>query len=376
MLEDRYSLIRLRWQWFAVFGLYALAVWGNYLVILQVGAPLSAGQWLGLAATAAGVQLLILWWALPYNYRQHEQRLFPVLGYANGMTLTRGLLTCLLAGFLFAPQPVGVLAWAPALLYTLERLIDYFDGYVARITQRETKLGEVLDMEFDGLGILIAVAVAIQYGRLPAWYLLLGLGRQLFVAGMWLRRRWGKPVFDLPPSNHRRLIAGFQTSFISVAFWPTLTPQITLLAGNLFAIPLIFSFARDWLAVSGVIDAGAIYYQSWRRQAKRIVEGWLPVAARLLGAGLSFWLLGQTESSALSGLAGLAAIFMLVGIVGRLAALGVIALACVMMLAYGMGLDSVLLLICGVTVLHLGSGRWALWQPEEAILQRKLGAAQ
>ncbi len=62
-------------------------------------------------------------------------------------------------------------------------MVDLLDGYVARVTRRESRLGAILDMEFDGLGILIASAVAVQYDKIPAWYLLLGVARLLFVAG-------------------------------------------------------------------------------------------------------------------------------------------------------------------------------------------------
>ena len=102
------------------------------------------------------------------------------------------------------------------------RVIDFFDGIVARVTRRETRLGEILDMEFDGLGLLIAVALAVQYGKLPPWYLLLGVSRPLFVLGIWLRQRAAKPVYDLPPSDHRRVIAGLHTSFVAAALWPVL----------------------------------------------------------------------------------------------------------------------------------------------------------
>jgi len=394
VLDEQQSLSRLRRQWVMVAILYTVGVFIGYTVMLQRWSATDALRWAALAAASTVVQMGILWWALPYNHRPSEVKIFPSLGYANAITLIRGLLTCLLAGFLFGPQPVAALAWAPALLYTLERLVDFLDGFVARITNRETKLGATLDIEFDGLGILIAVALGIQYGKLPLWYLVLGLGRQLFVAGMWLRQRWHKPVYDLPSSDHRRLIAGFQTGFISVVLWPVWTPPITQLAAYVFAIPLLFSFGRDWLVVSGVINAESGAYERNREVAKRVVEGWLPLAVRMAGALLASFILWRivlvpqawTSALAAAGIAissallmllvavwAIGAILMLLGMAGRVAALLLAVLAAFDILALGMQVDNRLLLVCTIIVLHLGSGRFALWQPEERFLHTKLG---
>ncbi|MBW7881146.1 MAG: CDP-alcohol phosphatidyltransferase family protein [Caldilineaceae bacterium] len=393
--QNRQSLTTLRLQWLTATTIYAVVLLVGYRYTLQAWHSVDAIQWLILATATAFVQMGILWWALQYNHRPTEATLLSFLGYGNSLTLVRGLLTCLLAGFLFAPLPTALLAWAPAVLYSLERLVDFFDGYVARVTNRETKLGSILDIEFDGLGILIAVALAVQYGKLPAWYLVLGVARQLFVAGMWLRHRQGLPVAELPPSDHRRVIAGFQTGFISVTLWPILSPQITLLAGYLFAIPLIFSFGRDWLVVSGVIDAGSPIYQKVRTYAKQFLEGWLPLAARLGGTGLALYMLwptgtvfsGKASSIAWAGggahplitaephIWAVAALLLLLGVVGRLAAVVLVALACADMLASGLYLGNELLLACAIIVAHLGSGKFALWKPEEHFIHTRLGAA-
>lgn len=400
--EQRQSLTPLRRQWLLVLiGYLAVLLAGGNLLAQFWGAQ-HALQWTVLAASAMAVQMGVLWWALPQNRRQGSSAgttnvpLLPNLGYANTLTLLRGLLTCLLAGFLFAPLPGGALAWAPAILYTLERLIDFADGYVARITRSETRLGEILDIEFDGLGLLIVIALGIQYGKLPPWYLLLGFSRQLFVLGMTLRRRAGKPVYDLPPSEHRRMIAGFQTGFMTVMLWPLWTPQVTLLAAYVMAIPLIFSFGRDWLVVSGVIDAGSASYARVRLAAKTVLEGWLPLAARI-GAGLlALRILWQVTpaldpwraSIAEPGFQALTLLFggvvlawlcavasVLLGIAGRIGALALAAVAAFDILAVGLRWDSnAPLLVCALIVVHLGSGRWALWRPEEPLLRAKAGA--
>ena len=388
VIQGKTEINGLRWQWLVVAAVYAIALLAGYILIGQVWPPHAARTWLTITAAAMAVQLAILWWALPSNHPNGAQTPFRTLGYANALTLGRGLLTSLMAGFFFGPAPLGWLAWVPALLYALERLVDFGDGYVARVTGRETRLGEILDIEYDGLGILVAVGLAIQYGKLPPWYLLLGLGRPLFVAGMWLRHRRGLPVYDLPPSDQRRVIAGFQTGFVALTLWPLLSPTVTQLSSYFFAVPLIFSFGRDWLVVSGVLDPASPSYQRVRRQGKLLVEGWLPLVARIAGAALAALLLAQAMpagvASLLPGLPALltfgmvalwmaAAAAMLLGAAGRIAAAGLFTLACWQMQAAGLDWTNGMLLACTIFVAHLGSGRLALWRPEERFLHTKLG---
>jgi len=373
--NERRYLTELRRQWFYVAVIYAAVLGAGYWLMLRAWPVADAVQWLALALATMAVQMIVLWWALRFNHHPDGDALFPNLGIANGMTLTRGLLTCLMAGFLFGPTPAGWLAWAPAMLYMTERVIDFFDGFVARYTSRETKLGTILDMEFDGLGFLIAVGLAIQYDHLPVWYLILGLARQLFVLGIWIRQRLNKPVFDLPPSDHRRLTAGFQTGFVSIILWPLWTTETAMFAAWLFAIPLFLGFLRDWLVVSAVIDANSAGYQNGRRRAKLVLEQWLPPLVRLTGALLTGWLIwyGDSLSPALAVFAAVAALSLLLGIVGRVGALVLAFIAAFNAASVGLHPDNALLLACAVIVLHLGSGRFALWQPEEYYLHTKLG---
>ncbi len=384
------QLALLRRQWLVVAAAYAAGLLLGWLGMRTLGA--SAWAWLVPAAALLVIQLGVLWWALPANHPPDNSALWPALGVANWMTLTRGLLVGLLAGFIFAPLPAGAWAWLPALLYTSERLLDFMDGYVARITRRESRLGAILDMEFDGLGILIASAVAIQMGKLPAWYLLLGVARPLFVLGIFLRRRRHLPVHELPPSSNRRLVAGVQTAFVSVMLWPPLPPELTHLAAVIFALPLIASFGRDWLVVSGWVDVSSRAYTRTHAAATWLVEGVLPVGARVIGAAAALWIVwvngllpdamdvaasaprNETLWTAVAFVAVAAALFFLLGAAARVAALLLLCLVLLDATATGLDLASALLLMCAAFVLHVGPGRPALWQPEERIFHTALGA--
>lgn len=395
-LEQRHSahLAALRRQWLLIAAIYAAGLLIGWALMRTLGAV--AWLWLLPAGGLLGIQLGVFRWALPANHPPGDPALWCTLGVANWMTLTRGLLVGLLAGFVFAPLPADAWAWLPALLYSSERLLDFVDGYVARVTGRESRLGSILDMEFDGLGILIAVSVAVQMGKLPAWYLLLGVARPLFVLGIHLRHRWGLQVHELPPSNQRRLVAGVQTAFVSVMLWPWLPAELTYLAAALFALPLAASFGRDWMVVNGWLDVAAPAYTRAHARASSLVEGWLPVAARTVGAAAALWIVGQaapdfvrwksllrlagppygpTLVSAIALLAGVAALLLLLGAAARAAALLLLALVMLDVTAVGLTFAAVLLLACAAFVLHVGAGRLALWLPEERIFRTTLGAA-
>jgi len=100
-----------------------------------------AGRWAILAGLVQSYGLWLLWHHLPLNRREGEQTLFTTLGIANHLSLARGLIASLIAGFLFSPWPTGFLAWLPCLLYLTAYLLDFFDGYYARRTDQVTLLG-------------------------------------------------------------------------------------------------------------------------------------------------------------------------------------------------------------------------------------------
>lgn len=389
------ALSRLRQSWLVAALLYAASIAAGYVWLAGASFEIKAARWVLWASLAAATILALLWHILPLNRRKGETQLFANLGAGTQLSLVCGLLIAYLAGFLLSPMPAGWLAWAPALLYTVARLLDLLDGYLARRADHVTELGSILDIELDGLGLLVAVVLGVQWGRLPAWYLALAVSRQLFVAGMWLLKRRGKPVFDLPPSENRRIIAGFQTGFLTVMLWPVLPEQLTSFLAVLFAIPLIASFGRDWLVVSGTVNPDSPAYLRTRAAVKRLVEGWLPLVARLAGTALTVVLLWRAAPSfatwdaplrsigimglsapiwTISALAVLALPFFALGIAGRMAAFFVMALAFLDISAAGLEWsDNVWILSSAVLVAHFGSGFFSLWRPEEAILHRRLG---
>jgi CDP-diacylglycerol---glycerol-3-phosphate 3-phosphatidyltransferase len=174
------------------------------------------------------------------------------LGAATHVTLLRGLLVSLAAGFAAVP-PVGAVRWLPALLYAAAAIADRFDGIIARRLGQTTALGARLDEAMDALGLLAAPIVAVSWGRLPPWYLLVGVTYYIYRSAIWLRRRLELPV-HLERVKRRqitRIFAGLQMTLVSVALAPLLSLEINSIAATLLMVPTLAFFARDWLIVIG-----------------------------------------------------------------------------------------------------------------------------
>lgn len=357
---------------------------------LLVGANWLGMRWALITGLVMAYGLWALWRGLPQNYRAGETAVLPTLGWGNGLTLARGAAICMVAGFLFSPWPDGRLAWLPMALYTAADIADYFDGYLARITNHATQLGARLDMEFDGLGMLVVSLLAVWYGQLPPWYLALGLARYLFVAGLWWRAQRGLPNRALPPSVHRRIFAGFLMGFMSVVLWPIVPPAAATIAGTIFAGATAVSFLRDWLVTIGWLETETAVYRRWQARIVRLTTKTLPPILRLaLAVSLISLLTSRPDWSLLFarwgwssppfwgwfwlGLALAAGTAVTLGAIGRLAALLLVLPVGFHIIWYGLDWANGAALGTAVYLMLMGTGTASLWQPEERFMVKRAG---
>ena len=194
----------------------------------------SARRWLMISALVVAGEFWFLRRVLDQNHPPGQKELYPDLGSANRLTIFRGIAYAWMAGFLLMPRPGGLMDWLPALLYGGASIADVFDGYLARRSGRVSRLGVTLDMEFDGLGVLVGCALAVQYGQLPLLFLLVAAARPLFVWGMLWRTRMGLPNYPMTASDQRRIIAGLLMTFLSTLLWPIFEPPVTHAVGAVF----------------------------------------------------------------------------------------------------------------------------------------------
>ena len=212
----------------------------------------SMAAWLLHPAAVAGAALVGQLWYVGYGAGVAAVTDRETIGLANAVTLVRGVLYAVVAGFVVAPANT---AWTPALCYGFGVVLDWLDGRIARTVGRETDMGARLDMAVDAFGFVAAPLVAVHWGQLPAWYLSLSAARYIFVAGVWWRRRRGLPVAALPEDVNRRRLAGVQMVFLTLVLAPPTPPAfVYAVAPVLLALSLAL-FGRDYLAVSGRLDS-------------------------------------------------------------------------------------------------------------------------
>jgi len=363
------SHLRTRALAFAALCIATLA--GGYVLLASSWAPEYAFRWLVITSGLIIYLLAILWRNLEANHRAGEAQLLPTFGTGNSLTLLRGLFIAAMAGFLFSPAPPGWLVWLPGILYTLVCAADFLDGYLARRTNHATRLGEILDLSFDGLGVLAAVLLAVQYGQVPAWYLLVALARYLFLAGQWALERLGRPLYDLPPSASRRLFAGLQMGFLAAALLPIFSPPGLYIAAAFFGLPLLAGFLRDWLTASGVLRA------SWELPQALMsrIHHDLPLLLRVLVLALGLSLIaGSGEPVALlSMLVAAVSLGVFLGISARLLSILGLVLLGLQTALTGLSVQQVLLAAAFAGILFLGSGAYSLWMPEEYLFHSRAG---
>jgi CDP-diacylglycerol--glycerol-3-phosphate 3-phosphatidyltransferase len=106
----------------------------------------------------------------------------PIWNLPNILTLMRIAAIPVLAVILMSPsRPAGF--WA-ALLFAVASITDWLDGYLARRMGVVTVFGKFLDPIADKLIVMAALIMILPYDRVPAWMVLVILGREIIITGL------------------------------------------------------------------------------------------------------------------------------------------------------------------------------------------------
>ena len=355
-------------------------------VLLQVEGPAFAGSWFVVSCLLGSFVWLQCWRRRALNRAAPDSPLYPTLGWANRITLIRGVLIAACGGFLWPDATVLAIGWTCAPLYTAAAMLDRLDGFVARRSGRTTLLGSELDTVVDALGLLVAPLLAISLGKIHWSYMLVSAAYYLFQSGLYWRRTYDLPVYPLAPNNLRRTLAGFQMGFIAVVLWPPFLAPMTLVIGIAFMVPVLIGFGVDWLVVSGRIQPRqpataamfsdlAAFSSTFFQPALRAM---LLVAVFMFSEDAILETLPQNSSlwsvTVLNYALAVCAGMIVLGFGGRIGALLLLVLlACYFPAA---SLHSALgaVIVSAVWILLLGCGRFSLWQGDDRWVTRYDGS--
>ncbi len=104
------------------------------------------------------------------------------MSLANLITLTRLPLLLLLVGLLFVPSYAAGLLGVGLLVVLY--LMDWFDGYIARLRNEVTEMGAVLDVALDRAVENILWLTFMYLGMVPLWVPIVFLIRSFVVDGV------------------------------------------------------------------------------------------------------------------------------------------------------------------------------------------------
>lgn len=190
----------------------------------------------------------------------------PILNLPNILTMARIAAIPLLAALLMSPsQPAGF--WAAA-VFALASITDWLDGYLARRMGIVTVFGKFLDPIADKLIVMAALIMILPFGRVPAWMVLVILGREIIITG--LRGIASSEGIVIAASN----LGKFKTIFQIVAIIALLLHynynwlfgiQHPLLLANMHNIGMFFLWIATLLTVWSGIDYLARFVKVFTR---------------------------------------------------------------------------------------------------------------
>lgn len=164
------------------------------------------------------------------------------LGWANRVTLARGVLIVLLTGTLVLP---GFIDDHPLVIFSLALvalMLDGVDGMVARHTGSGSRFGARFDMELDAFFILVLCLMLMLQDKAGYWVIIIGAMRYLFIVASWV---WPWLSADLPVSYRRKAVCVWQVSTLMVCLMPWIMPPWSSLLLMLALALLALSFGID-----------------------------------------------------------------------------------------------------------------------------------
>ena len=101
----------------------------------------------------------------------------------NKLTVARMIMVPFLVVFLLTGWGGEANRYIALIIFAAASITDWFDGYLARKNNLVTNFGKFMDPLADKLLVCSAMICMIELGRLPAWFVIIILGREFIISG-------------------------------------------------------------------------------------------------------------------------------------------------------------------------------------------------
>ena len=162
---------------------------------------------------------------------------------ATKFTILRVLMIPVFMALFLLGHDIAALA-----VFVIASLTDLVDGYIARNYNQTTDLGKFLDPLADKLLVFAAMLILVEFGRVPAWALMVVLTREFAVSGL-------------------RMVAAAKGSVIAAGWSGKIKTASTMVA-----LCLQIALQYSWLdlacmlviVVTTVISGIEYFWKNWR----------------------------------------------------------------------------------------------------------------
>ena len=101
----------------------------------------------------------------------------------NKLTVARMIIVPFLVVFLLIGWGGDANRYISLALFVVASVTDWFDGYLARKNNLVTNFGKFMDPLADKLLVCSAMICMIERNRLPAWFVIIIIGREFIISG-------------------------------------------------------------------------------------------------------------------------------------------------------------------------------------------------
>lgn len=141
---------------------------------------------------------------------------------------------------------ISWLDYFAALVFILAAISDFFDGFIARLWNQATTLGEILDPLADKMLILAAFLGLMMIDRADGWAVFLILSREFFITG--LRVVVASRGMTVGASNWGKWKTGVQITAIIflILNWVPIVSLVLLWLAVIITLYSGYEYVRDY----------------------------------------------------------------------------------------------------------------------------------